>query len=329
MFLMVILLVALIPACLMCGSVPLSPVDVWNALTGAPTDNPAAGLIVTQTRLPMALTAALSGAALAVSGLLMQTTFDNPLAGPSILGISSGASLGVAIVMLALPTMAAGSLARYAGTMAGALMGAGVIMLILIALSGVLRSSAMLLITGILVSYLSSSAISLLNFFATQEGVHSYVIWGLGSYSAVTLGRLQVFAAVTLPLLLLSAMMVKPLNAMLLGDSYARSMGVSLKRDRALLLTLSGALAAMVTAFCGPIGFIGLVVPHIARLLISDADHRRLLPASILVGALLSLFCAWLCVLPSSGVIPINAITPLIGVPVIVYIIVSQNRNHR
>lgn len=321
---MLAMLALLVPATLLCGSVPLSAADVWHAITGAPTDNPAAPLIVCQTRVPMMLTAVIAGAALAVSGLLMQTTFDNPLAGPSILGISSGSSLGVAIVLLVSPALAVGSTGYYATTLTGAFIGAALIMLILIALASALRSTLMLLVAGILVSYLASSAISLLNFFATQEGVHSFVIWGLGTYSAMTPGRVAVMALVTVPPLLLATTRVKVLNAMLLGDSYARSLGVRILRDRAVILALSGILAATVTAFCGPIGFIGLATPHIARLAIGDSDHRRLLPATILAGALMSLLCAWISVIPASGVIPINAITPVVGVPVIIYIIVKR-----
>lgn len=324
LIIMLAILALLVPATLFCGSVPLSAADVWHAITGAPTDNPAAPLIVRQTRVPMMLTAILAGAALAVSGLLMQTTFDNPLAGPSILGISSGSSLGVAVVLLVSPALAVGSTGYYATTLTGAFIGAALIMVILIALASTLRSTLMLLVVGILVSYLASSAISLLNFFATQEGVHSFVIWGLGTYSAMTPGRVAVMALVTVPPLLLAATHVKVLNAMLLGDSYARSLGVRILRDRAVILALSGILAATVTAFCGPIGFIGLATPHIARLAIGDSDHRRLLPATILAGALMSLLCTWISVIPASGVIPINAITPVVGVPVIIYIIVKR-----
>lgn len=327
MWLMAVLLVVLLPLSLLCGSVGLSVADVWHSIVGGDVSNQAAPLIVMHTRMPMAMTAVIAGAALAVSGLLLQTCFDNPLAGPSVLGISSGASLGVAVVLLAFPVLAAGSAGYYVGTVMGALAGAGVVMLLLILLAASLRSSLMLLITGILISYLASSAISLLNFFATQEGVHSFVIWGLGTFAAVTPGRLAVFAAVALPLIALSLLMVKPLNAMLLGDAYARSLGVRIRRTRSLLLGVSGALAAIVTAFCGPVGFVGLVVPHIARMAIGDADRRRLMPATILTGALLSLMCAIISVMPSSGIIPINAITPIVGVPVIIYVILTKSTN--
>ncbi len=318
------LIPALLAACLLCGSVSLSASDVWHALTGAPTDNPAASLIVTQTRLPMACTAMLAGAALSVAGLMLQTSFDNPLAGPSILGISSGASLGVAVVMLGFPALVAAGGGLYAASIAGALVGAGVILLLLISLASTLRSATMLLIAGILVSYLTSSAISLLNFFSTQEGVHSYVIWGLGTFAATTPGRTLAMAIVTLPLTALSLLTVKPLNALLLGERYAMSVGVNLRRDRTVILTIAGVLTAVVTAFCGPIGFIGLAVPHIARLAIGTVDHRRLLPLTPLCGAVVTLLCAWISTLPASGVLPVNAVTPIVGIPVILFIILKR-----
>ena len=324
MIVTIMLIPVLMAACLLCGSVSLSASDVWHALTGGETDNVAAPLIVTQTRLPMACTAMLAGAALSVAGLLLQTSFDNPLAGPSILGISSGASLGVAIVMLGFPALAASAGGTYTASIAGALAGSAAIMLLLVTLASTLRSNTMLLIAGILVSYLTSSAISLLNFFSTQEGVHSYVIWGLGSFAATTAPRTLTMAVVTIPLTVLSMLTVKPLNALLLGERYAISVGVNMRRDRAVILSLSGALTAVVTAFCGPIGFIGLAVPHIARLACGTVDHRRLLPLTPLCGAVIALLCAWISVLPSTGVLPVNAVTPIIGLPVILYIIIKR-----
>lgn len=321
------LLLILFPACLIIGSVSIPFNEVFNILIGNEATRKTWEIIVIETRLPMACTAMLAGAALSVAGLLLQTTFDNPLAGPSILGVSTGSSLGVAIVMLALGGSIGHSLGSYVSILAGALLGAGIIILTLLAFSSIVKSSIMLLIIGILVSHLASSAISLLNFFSTQEGVHSFVIWGLGNFSGVTFERLPIFASLIIIALGLSLLLVKPLNALLLGARYAENLGVNIRATRNKLLILSGVLTAVVTAFCGPIGFIGLIVPHIARLALKSSNHIILLPATALCGAVIALLCSLISVLPiSSGVIPINAITPIIGVPIIIYIILNRKR---
>lgn len=327
MWSMAVVMVVLFVACLVFGSVDIPLSDVFGSLTGGEVSRATSRVIVLETRLPMACTAMLSGAALSIAGLLMQTTFDNPLAGPSILGVSTGSSLGVAIVMLALGGSIGGVLGLSLSALIGALLGAGVIMLVLLAFSSIVKNSVMLLIIGIMVSHLASSAISLLNFFSTQEGVHSYVIWGLGNFSGVTLERLPIFAALVIVSLLLSMMLVKPLNALLLGVRYAENLGVNIRGTRNRLLVLSGVLTAVVTAFCGPIGFIGLIVPHIARLSLRSSNHIVLLPATALAGAVVALLCTLISVVPSaSGIIPINAITPIVGVPIIIYIIVNRKR---
>ncbi len=318
-----ILLVLTFAGCLLVGSVDIPVSQVIDALLGNPVERSSWDYIVNETRLPAACTAMLCGASLAIGGLLMQTTFDNPLAGPSILGISTGSSLGVAIVILAF-----GGLVGLWGQMAifaGALLGALTVMLLLLLMSSLVRSSAMLLIVGILLGYLTSSAISLLNFFATHESSHSFVIWGMGSFNGVTMSTLPFFAVVALLLILISMLYAKPLNALLLGSRYAASVGVNLRSVRRAMLLLSGGLTAIATAWCGPIGFIGLVVPHIARITLRTSNHHILLPATALIGALVGVFCLFISVLPGSkGVIPINAITPIIGVPIIIYIIVRR-----
>ena len=322
-----LLVVALVPLCLIYGSIDIPFGEVIKALTGGEVEKRTWETIVIEMRLPMALTAALAGAALAVAGLLLQTTFDNPLAGPSILGVSTGSSLGVAVVMLAMGGVVGETLTSYFSVLLGAIVGAAVVLLVLLFFSSIVKSTAMLLIIGIMVGYLTSSAISLLNFFSTQEGVHSFVIWGMGNFSGVTLDRLPLFAALILVLLLFSFMLVKPLNALLLGARYAENLGVSIKATRNKLLLLSGILTAVVTAFCGPIGFLGLIVPHIARLALRSSNHTVLLPATALAGAVIALLCCLISVVPSSwGVIPINAITPVIGVPIIIYIIVNRKK---
>lgn len=327
---LIILPLLLFPACMLWGSVDIPPSQVLTILTGGTPDSHVWQVIIMESRLPMALCAMLAGAALSVAGLLLQTTFNNPLAGPSILGISSGASLGVALVMLALGgAVTSYGIGYYAAVVTGAMAGAMAVLLTLLIFSRMVKSTPMLLIVGILVGYLTSSAISLLNFFATQEGVHSFVIWGMGSFAGITWSRLTIFAAVGVTSLLLSMLLVKPLNALLLGPRYAESMGVNIQRTRNALILLSGLLTAAVTAFCGPIGFLGLVVPHIARLWMKTSNHAILLPATALTGSSLGLLCTLLSVLPAkTEVVPINAITPVIGIPVIIYIILARKRLH-
>lgn len=331
MWLLVVALFLLGVANLLIGSVDIPVKDVLGILCGSESDNFAWRVIVMQTRLPMILTAMLAGAALSVSGLLMQTAFNNPLAGPSILGVSTGASLGVAVVMLAfggyLGTMFGATVGGYVSILIGAMIGAAIILVTLLMFSSIVKSSTMLLIVGIMVGYLASSAISFLNFFATEQGVHSYVIWGLGNFSGVTMTQLPVFAVIILLSLLWAALMVKPLNAMLLGERYAENLGVNIRKVRNQLLMVTGVLTAAVTAFCGPIGFIGLVVPHIARLFLRTSNHNYLIPATVVAGADIALLCTLISVLPTSvGIMPINAITPVIGVPIIIYIILNRKK---
>ena len=327
MAVIIAMLIMLIVANLLIGSVDIDPLAVWQIVTGRGHENHVWEIIILNTRLPMIATAALSGAALSVSGLLLQTAFNNPLAGPSILGVSTGASFGVAVVMLASGSALwlTQSVGTYMTILIGALAGAALVLIVLLLFSTMVHSSTMLLIIGILVSYLTSSAVSLLNFFATEEGVHSYVIWGLGNFSGVTPSQLPFFAFFIIATLALSTTLVKPLNALLLGTRYTENLGVNTKQTRNSLLIITGILTAGVTAFCGPISFIGLVVPHIARLVLNTSNHNRLLPATMLAGATVALLCTLISVLPQQvGVIPINAITPIIGVPIIIYIIINR-----
>lgn len=325
-----LLLVLLMVACLVFGSVDIPVGKIVDIITGKGSGNKAWDIIILQSRIPMIVTAALAGAALSISGLLLQTTFNNPLAGPSILGVSSGAGLGVAIVILSLGGtlggLWSGNVGSYMAILVGALLGAGIVLAILIAFSAIVRSNTMLLIIGILVSYLTSSIVQLLNSVATEEGVHNYVAWGFGNFSGVSVAQMPVYAGIIILALIGSAMMVKPLNAMLLGARYARNLGINVSRTRNILLLITGVLTAVVTAFCGPIGFIGLVVPHIARMPLGTSNHARLVPATILAGADIALLCAVASVSNPHGIIPINAITPIIGVPIILYIIINRRR---
>ena len=325
-----VLLVVLIAACLLLGSVNIKASAVLTIITGGDSGNEAWNIIVLQSRLPMIITAMLAGAALAVAGLLLQTTFNNPLAGPSILGVSSGAGLGVAVVMLvwggSLGAVLGEGVGTYVATLIGALFGAALVLVILMLMSAVVRSSTMLLIVGILVGYLASSVIQLLNSAATEEGVHNYVSWGFGNFSSVTLSQLPIYAGLIIASLAAAWLMIKPLNALLLGTRYAENLGVNTRRTRHLLLLITGVLTAVVTAFCGPIGFLGLVVPHIARLTLSTSNHTRLMPVTILAGADVALLCTLISVNGKHGVIPLNAITPIIGVPIILYVIINRRK---
>ena len=316
---------------LLVGSVDIPPADVWHILTGGEGGKASWSFIVWESRLPQALTALLCGGSLAVCGLMLQTAFKNPLAGPSILGINSGASLGVAFVMLLFGgSVTAGtfSLSGFLSVLTGAFVGAMAIMALILFFSTLIKSNVMLLITGIMIGYIASSAISLLNFFATAEGVQSYIIWGMGNFGGVSLQQMPAFASVTLLGLAGALMLIKPLNALLLGEHYAENLGVNIRRVRNWLLLVTGLLTAVTTAFCGPVAFIGLAVPHVARMLLGTSNHQSLLPVTILSGGAVALLCNLVCILPGeAGIIPLNAVTPIIGAPVIIYVIVSQRRS--
>ena len=312
------------------GSVDIPAETIVNTLLGGEVEKASWSFIVWEARVPQALTALLCGAALAGSGLMLQTAFNNPLAGPSILGINSGASLGVAIVML----LGGGTIATAGVTLSGffsivmgAFIGSMVVMGLILFFSTLIKSNIMLLITGMMIGYITSSAISLLNFFATAEGVHSYMIWGMGNFSGVSLEQMPYFTSITLAGLILAILLIKPLNALLLGNRYAENLGVNIKRTRNLLLIATGILTAVTTAFCGPVSFIGLAVPHIARLLLGTSNHNSLLPVTLLTGSAVALLCNLICILPGeSGIIPLNAVTPVLGAPVIIYVIINQRR---
>lgn len=314
---------------LVCGSVSIPLGEVARIIAGEDGVSETWRFIVIESRLPQAVTAMLSGAALGASGLLLQTLFNNPLAGPSILGISSGASLGVALVMLffggsisIVSLTASGALAAVAGAMIGAML----VMFVILYLSTMIRSNTLLLITGIMVGYLTSSVITLLNFFATAEGVQSYIAWGMGDFSGVSLGSMPIFATITIVGLLLSALLIKPLNALLLGTDYAENLGINVRRTRMLLLASTGIMTGIVTAYCGPIAFIGIATPHIARLMLNSGNQKKLVPATMLSGAIIAMGCNILCTVSSETLIPINAVTPIIGAPVIIFVILNNKR---
>ena len=310
---------------LLVGSVSIPTQDVLAILFGQDVGKPSWQFIILQSRLPQALTALLCGAALSTSGLLLQTSFQNPLAGPSIFGINSGAALGVALVMLLLGGSVSTALFSVGGAWAvllAAFVGAMAVTGIIFMFAQWVKSSVMLLIIGMMIGYLASSAIALLNFFATQEGVKSFTMWGMGNFGGVSLSQLPMFTGAIVIGLVGSILLIKPLNALLLGETYARNLGVNVRTMRSWLLVITGWLTAVTTAYCGPVAFIGLAVPHLARLVIGTDNHLQLLPITMAMGALIALLCQLVCVLPGSpGILPLNAVTPLIGAPVIIYII--------
>ena len=329
-----LLLIALFLVSLIVGAVDIPVGDVFSILgsaIGMTSTSEGLGVssyIVLNSRLPQAVTAMFCGASLAVSGLMLQTAFRNPLAGPSIFGINSGASLGVALVMLLLGgsiTAGSFSLSGFAAILFAAFVGAMVVMALILFFSTLVKNNVMLLIIGIMIGYLATSAISLLNFFATDAGVQSYMVWGLGNFGGVTINQLPVFVIVSILGLLASVALIKPLNALLLGEQYAENLGINTRRVRFYLLLVTGILTAITTAFCGPVAFIGLAVPHIARMVIGTENHRQLLPSTILMGGIVALVCNIISVLPGdAGIIPLNAVTPLIGAPVIIYVIMRR-----
>lgn len=310
------------------GSVSIPPGQIIEVLTGDCAES-ATAYIVLKSRIPMVITSILAGASLAISGLMLQTVFRNPLAGPSILGVNSGASLGVALVMLALGgTISTGdmSISGYGAIILGAFVGSVAVMAVLILIGNVVKSTMMLLISGIMIGYITSSVIMILNYMSSADGVQSYVMWGMSSFNALTLQRLPVFALLCLVGITMSSLMSKQLNLLVLGDNYARNLGVNLRLMRNLLLLSTGLLTAVVTACCGPVSFLGLAVPHITRLFLPTDDHRVLVPAVLLTGAAVALLCSLICVLPNGLVLPLNAVTPLIGAPVVIYILMNRRK---
>ena len=322
--------VALFIANLVCGSVSIPLREAINILFGNESEQLAWQFIILQSRLPQAVTAFFAGASLAVSGLLLQTLFKNPLAGPSILGISDGANLGVALVMLFFGnSFYLFSVYPISGSITiifAAFAGASLILVIILFFSTKVTNPVMLLIIGIMIGYLTSSVIAILNFYASADRVHNFVIWGMGNFSGGSNERLPFFILCSIGGLFLSVLLIKPLNALLLGEMYASNLGVNVKHARLAILICTGLLTATTTAYCGPISFIGLAVPHIARLLLTSSNHTYLLPVTIIAGSSIALLCNLLTVFPGAdSVLPLNAITPLIGAPVIIYVIINRN----
>lgn len=314
------------------GSVSIPISEVYKILLGEGSDSEVWTNIVLMTRLPQTLTAIACGAGLAVAGLEMQTVFHNPLAGPSVLGISSAASLGVAFVVLLSGTLGGGFMTQFgilgntALTLA-AIIGAMSVMAIIVYLSQRVRGNATLLIVGVMIGYIASAIIGVLKYFSSEEDIRAYVIWGLGSFARVTGGQVYVFVGLMCILLPLSMLLAKPLNMLLLGENYAVNLGLNIKRTRLMVISSAGILTAIVTAYCGPIMFLGLAVPHICRGLFRKSDHRILLPATVFCGADLALLCNLIARLPGfEGALPINSVTALIGAPVALWVLLQRKK---
>lgn len=287
--------------------------------------------IIIDYRLPQAITAVLAGLALSVSGLLMQTLFRNPLADPSILGISSGASLGVALVVL----LGGGLLTRFAwwstlGVSMAAFVGAFLVLLLILSLSSRLQSMVSLILVGIMIAYIAGSVTDVLKFISQKEDVHAFVVWGLGSFSSIGKSQLPFLGVVVAVGCVAAFMLSKTLNLFLLGERYAENLGVNIRRSSMMVIFVAGLLTAVVTAFCGPIAFLGLAVPHIARFLFKTSDHRLLMPATALIGIDLALFCNLIARLPGfEGNLPINSVTALVGAPIVLAVIFKRQRSIR
>ena len=318
---------------LVLGSVSIPLRAVWNILWGTGNESVIWQNIIWKSRVPQALTALVAGAGLSVSGLQMQTVFRNPLAGPSVLGISSGASMGVAFVVLLSGSLGGVALSKlgFMGEIAltiAAIAGSLSIMALIVFVSQKVRGNVTLLIIGVMIGYIANAVIGVLKFFSVEEDIRAYVIWGLGSFARVSGDQMTLFICIMVVLLPLSFLLVKTLNLLLLGDAYARNLGLNIKRARLLVITCSGVLVAIVTAYCGPIIFLGLAVPHLCRGMFRTSDHRILMPASLLAGASLALVCNLIARMPGfEGALPVNSVTALVGAPVVMSVLFNNRRN--
>ena len=318
---------------LMLGSVWIPVDEVCNILLGSGSDNLIWTNIVLKSRLPQSLTAIMAGAGLAVSGLLMQTVFRNPLAGPSVLGISSGASMGVAFVLLLSGTIGGvalsklGVIGEVTVTLA-AIAGSLVIMAVIAYVSHKVYGNVPLLIIGVMIGYIANAVIGVLKFFSVEEDIRAYVIWGLGSFARVSGNQTTVFILLMLVLLPLTFLLTKTCNLLLLGDSYARNLGLDIKRARLTVICVAGVIVAVVTAYCGPIVFLGLAVPHLCRGIFRTSNHAVLLPGCILTGGALALLCNLIARLPGfEGALPVNSVTALVGAPVVMWVLFNKRKH--
>ncbi len=314
------------------GSVNISWLDVWDTLTFSNATNHTSNIIILQYRLPQAITALSVGIGLSIAGLLLQTTFSNPLAGPSVLGISAGASLGVAIMVLlggvvglkfSGSLMILGDMTIVLAAFAGAL----AVLLIIIFVSGKVGNAVTILIIGIMIGYLVSAVVGTMQFFSSSEDLHAFILWGLGSFSKTSIVQSLMIFIVTIVVTITTMAFVKPLNAFLLGQQYTISSGFNVRLLQSVFILISGFLIALGTAFTGPIAFVGLAVPHIARTIFRTSNHRVLLPAVVLIGAALTLGCNFVSKLPGyDASLPINAVTSMVGAPIVIWVIIKGRR---
>jgi len=318
---------------LLLGTVKIPVSDVVATLMGSQNITEITRNIIWSSRVPQALTAMVAGAGLAVSGLQMQTVFRNPLAGPSVLGISNGASLGVACVVLMSGSLGGVALSRlgYLGDVAmsiAAIIGSLAVMALILYVSQKVKGNVTLLIIGVMIGYLATAVIGVLKFFSAEEDIKAYVVWGLGSFSRVSGNQMILFVILMAILLPLSMLLVKTMNLLLLGDGYARNLGLNIRRARMLVILCSGVLVAIVTAYCGPIMFIGLAVPHLCRAIFRSSDHRILMPGTLLAGASLALLCNLIARMPGfEGALPVNSVTALVGAPVIASVLFRRHQS--
>ena len=318
---------------LVLGTISIPVGSVWNILFGIKEESIIWENIIWKSRFPQTITALVAGAGLSISGLQMQTLFRNPLAGPSELGISSGASLGVAFIILLSGSVGGTALIKMGlfGEIAisiAAVAGALAIMIIIITISRFVRGNVILLIIGVMIGYIATAIIGILKFFSNDEDVRAYVIWGLGSFSKVSGNQVYTFLGIMIVLIPLSFLLIKTLNLMLLGDGYARNLGLNVKRARLYIIVCSCIITAIVTAYCGPIVFLGLAVPHLCRTIFVSSDHRILMPAVTLTGASLALFCNLVARMPGfEGALPINSVTALIGAPIVISVLFGKRKN--
>lgn len=329
---LVLAIAALAIVNLLIGSVQIPVDDVCRILVGD-TSHEIWYNIVWKSRLPQVLTAIVAGAGLAVSGLQMQTVFRNPLAGPSVLGISNGSALGVAFVVLLSGRLGGVALSRlgYLGEAAmsvAAIVGALSVMLLIMWIAQRVKGNVTLLIIGVMVGYLANAIIGVLKFLSPEEDVKAFVVWGLGSFSRVSGDEMVLFVVLMAILIPLSFLLVKSMNLLLLGDKYAANLGLNIRRSRMLVILSSGILVAIVTAYCGPIMFIGLAVPHLARAIFRSSDHRILMPATALCGAVLALLCNFIARMPGfEGALPVNSVTALVGAPIIASVLFRRRQS--
>ncbi|HRG27452.1 MAG TPA: iron ABC transporter permease [Chitinophagales bacterium] len=317
-----ILVLILFFADIFIGSVAISLNEIMQVFTGQLSKDTPQSIIILQSRLPKALTAILAGCALPVAGLLMQTFFRNPVAGPDILGVSAGSSLLVALVMLTVGTWFSMDVFSNVGIILAAIVGAMLVLFIILAVAARVRDSVTLLIFGLMFGMAISAVVGVLQYYSSQGALKLFIMWTFGSLSGVTWPQLYILAVIVIIGLLLAVTQIKALNLLLLGEQYATSLGLNIRKSKIFIILTTGLLTGAITAFCGPIAFIGIAVPHLARMIFKVNSHAIILPASILLGICILLICDIIAQTPGNdGVLPINAITAFMGAPFIIYII--------